>query len=294
MKIGDYTHITLDEQPIYALGDLHGAWERLKNEIESKDITDCAFIICGDIGIGFNHEEVDKKKLEEINKFLKNRNLTLICLRGNHDKPSIFNRDIEDVTKTQDFWYSNLKLVPDYTVLSINGKNILMIGGATSIDREKRKHEYRIRVKGFMDAYPVLDEESAKEIVLPSYWEGEIPYVDREAIEKIKNDNILITHVLTHTCPSFATPKRGKLNLKSWFELDPFLENDLDYERSVMDNIYDVLLEYSHPLEEWVFGHFHTHWQQDMNGIRFTTLLHTDWTFDPYEITRLNIDEIEI
>ena len=293
MTPGKYTHITLKDQPIYALGDLHGAWSRLEQEIKSKAITDCAFIICGDIGMGFSHREVEKKKLESMNKFLRLHNLTVLGFRGNHDNPAIFNRDIEDVEKTQDFWYPNLKLVPDYTVVTVNGKNLLLIGGATSIDREERKKNYNERIKGFMQAYPFLDKESAKEIVLPSYWEGEFPYVDREALEKIKEDEILITNVLTHTCPSFCYPthKRG---IKNWLEIDPFLENDINYERSVMDNIYDILKGNAHPLEEWTYDHYHKHWQEDFNGIRYTTLLNTDHTFDPYEITRVDVDEIDL
>lgn len=293
MVCNNYINLKIKDQPIYVLGDLHGAWERLEREIKSKDITDCVFVICGDIGIGFCHESVEKKKLEEINKFLMLRNLTVLALRGNHDDPNYFNREIKDPEKVQDFWYSNLKLVPDYTVLTINNKNILMIGGAISIDREKRKHEHKVRIKGFMDAYPVLTEEDAKEIVLPSYWLHEVPYVDKDVIAKIKEDGILITHVLTHTCPSFCYP-RDKKGIEKWIEEDPFLEDDVNYERSVMDNIYDTLIDNAHPLEEWVYGHYHKHHQEDHNGIRFTTLLNTDWSFDPYEITRLDIDEIEL
>ena len=287
----DYVKLNIKDQPIYILGDLHGAWERLKSEIKSKDITDCVFVICGDIGIGFNHESVEKKKLEEINKFLMLRNITVLAFRGNHDDPKYFNRKIEDPEKIQDFWYPHLKLVPDYTVLSINGKNILMIGGAISIDREKRKHEYKIRLEGFMNAYPVLTEEDAKDIILPSYWEQEVPYLNKDIIAKIKDDGILITHLLTHTCPSFCYPK-DKKGIETWLKEDPFLENDVNYERSVMDNLYDTMMEYAHPLEEWVYGHYHKHYQEDYNGIRFTTLLNTDWSFDTYEITRLDIDEI--
>lgn len=291
--VNEYTLLKFENQPVYCIGDLHGAWNLLKQFIEEKDIENCIIIICGDIGIGFEHNEVTSKKLEVLNKFLKLRDITLIGFRGNHDNPFLFNRKIEDVDKNELFWYSNLKLVPDYTVIQVNGKNLLLIGGATSIDRLMRMESYHERILKLRQAYPILTEDAAKEIIVPSYWDNEIPFVKEDIIEKLREDGILITHVITHTCPSFAYP-RHKNNIKIWLENDDLLEGDLNYERSVMDNIYSFLLDNFHPLEEWVYGHYHTHHQEDINGIRFTTLHNTDKKFDPYEITRLNIEEIKI
>lgn len=283
----------MDDQPVYCLGDLHGAWPLLKQWIKQYNIENCIMIICGDIGMGFEKDELTESKLLAFNKFLRLRGITLFGLRGNHDDPAYFNREIKDPEKVEKYFYSNLKLVPDYTILNVSQKNLLMIGGAVSIDRVYRKENYKNRISTLLTAYPSFTEEDAKDFLPPSYWEDELPFVNPDIIHSIKKDGILISHVLTHTCPSFAFPTH-KNGIKGWIEKDENLKNDLDYERSVMDNIYSLLLDDANPIEEWVYGHFHKHHQEDHNGIRFTTLANTDSKFDPYEITRADASEFKL
>lgn len=285
-----YIHLKFDNQPVYTLGDLHGDFDHLMTEFKNKDIENCLFIICGDIGFGFSNIKYHDRKAREMNNQLKERGITLLCFRGNHDDPSYFNRDIENVDEPQDFWLSNFKLVPDYTIVSVNGKNLLLIGGATSIDRIGRRIQDANTIKSFLDFYPKLTLEEAKNMIAPSYWPDESPNFNPEILDEITENGILITHVLTHTCPSFAFP-RDKRGVKEWLKHDSELEKDLHEERDTMDKIYNHLTRKFHPLEEWVYGHYHTHFQEDMYGIRFTTLFNTDYKFDAYEITRGNIED---
>lgn len=280
-----YIHITLPNLPIYVLGDFHGAMDNFLNYIHSKDITNCILIILGDIGVGFQNLSADEFEWKTLDKEMSERNIYVVCLRGNHDDPSLFNREIMDIDKEQSLWYGNVKLVPDYTVVTVNGKNLLLIGGATSIDRLGRINDYFQLLKLFKENYPKLTDEDAKKIIKPSYFPKEHPYYDKNIIEQLYKDEIFITHVLTHTAPSFCFP-RTKKGLKQWMETDEDLKKDIDKERKIMDDIYSCLLDNFHPLEEWVYGHFHMHNSEEINFIRFTTLKPLDKEFDAYEITR--------
>lgn len=285
MKEANYLRIIIENKPIYCLGDLHGATSTMLNYIRENDLTDCVLIILGDIGLGFNNLNVDIKIWTNINTELKNRGIHLFCLRGNHDDPSLFNREIIDVEKEQDFWYENVKMVPDYSVISINGKNLLLIGGATSIDRIGRMVEYQELLKGFKKKHPKLSEEEIKFVLKPSYFPSETPFCDKTILQKLYEDDVLISHVLTHTAPSFCYP-RTKKGITQWLEIDEKLKDDLDNERKTMDEIYNCLIDTHQPLEEWVYGHFHYHHQEEKDFVRFTTLLPLNKTFDAYEITR--------
>jgi calcineurin-like phosphoesterase family protein len=67
--------------------------------------------------------------LENLNKFLHEKDIFMIAIRGNHDNPEYFKGDYK---------FTNLHLVPDYTVLKLEGQNFLFIGWSISIDRKPR------------------------------------------------------------------------------------------------------------------------------------------------------------
>ena len=81
----------------------------------------------GDFGAGFRKDFLDD--MLYLNDVLNEYNVTLYVIRGNHDDPKFFNGNHN---------WGNLKLLKDYTVLDLEGKKILLIGGAISIDRGNR------------------------------------------------------------------------------------------------------------------------------------------------------------
>src|SRR5574344_1533890 len=118
---------------MYFIGDIHGRFDDLLKSIKDKKIKNESLIICGDFGVGFN-DTMEDVLFESM--VLKNL---------------------------------NDNLVEDYTILKIDGHNILCLGGAISIDREvKRK--------------------------IPNhYWKDEHFVFDRKRLEAIRGVDIVVT-----------------------------------------------------------------------------------------------------
>lgn len=109
-------------------GDIHGELETLVwNIIYRYSLTDSDVIILGDFGVGFGKSfETDYSKVEDR---LKKNNIILYAVRGNHDDPKWFDGEHN---------FENLKFLKDYDLIEIQGKLILPVGGATSLDRKER------------------------------------------------------------------------------------------------------------------------------------------------------------
>ena len=117
---------------ICLLGDVHGKFNYLRAKIINAKLNNCYLICVGDLGIGFNFPDLEKKDLEDLNLFFKKRNISFLSIRGNHDDPKPFNNN---------FTLSNFELIPDYTLRIINDERFLFVGGAHSIDRYMRQQK---------------------------------------------------------------------------------------------------------------------------------------------------------
>jgi predicted phosphodiesterase len=217
---------------VLILGDIHGNFNFLKNQIHTKKITDCTIIQVGDFGIGFTYKENDEQTLNSLNDFLKDVNVTMLAIRGNHDNPSFFNGDYN---------YSNLKLLPDYTTLNLEGNNFLFIGGAVSIDRTARIRENSSNIR----------YGSRKRC----FWEDEVLVYNPEITKTLKDIDI----VITHTAPDWCEPNNklgfGKL-VEDWTKDDRKLTTDLLFERNQMSHIFLDLKE-NNKIKKHFYGHFH-------------------------------------
>ena len=113
------------------LGDIHGncAWLRYVIENNQSAYRNQTIIQVGDFGVGFTTEYNDNKTLEDLDKFLSKFNIIMYVLKGNHDNPLYFKGN---------HIFNNLKLMPDYSVIEVEGSKILLVGGALSIDRSDR------------------------------------------------------------------------------------------------------------------------------------------------------------
>lgn len=261
-------------QPIIVIADIHGDFDEFEKNIKKYDIKDCVLIVAGDCGFGFYKEIYYERVFNSINRKFKERNIHCFMIRGNHDDPSYFNESKIN--------YSNVKAIKDYTIITVGNKNILCVGGAISIDRRIRIHNYWSRIEHYSITMNVTEEE-ARSKFLKTYWEDEIPIYDEEKLNKIKNSSINIDYVVTHTSPSFSF-KSDKDGIEYWLENDETLENDLKNEREVFSRIYQKLNDDNHRIKKWVYGHFHEHNTEIINNIEFTALINCDFKFDFKEL----------
>jgi len=201
------------------LGDIHGNFNQLIGWMhQNKDRENCYLVQVGDFGIGFR-PKFEHHELKNISKKLKNKNHTILVIRGNHDNPEYFDGNHD---------YDNIKFLPDYTTMNLNGYNHLFVGGAVSIDR-------KLRQEGI------------------SYWKDEIFIYDEEKLKNINEIDVLVTH----TCMSFNKPTFFNGLVYSFAAKDPELIKELDQERELVDLMWKTLNENGNKIKLHLYGHFH-------------------------------------
>lgn len=210
---------------IYITGDTHRDFSRIY-KLE-KDI-DNMLIVLGDVGINYYLNEEDKNYKE----YLKKLKLKLFCVRGNHEERP---ETISTYKEVEMFGgkvfieeeYPNLIFAKDGEIYNIDGKKILVIGGAYSVDKQYRLlHGY----KWFKD-----EQLTKKEM--------------DTILDKVKGKHFDI--VLTHTCPYKYEPREVFIQGLDQSKVDKSMEHFLD---KIEENInYD----------KWYCGHYHTEKQVD-------------------------------
>ena len=239
-----------DAKHIIVSGDIHGGFTRVVFKLCMQyGCTDTLLIIAGDCGFGFEKLGYYDRIYNKVAGQLRKANNWVVFLRGNHDDPSYFSE--EKIS------YKRWRTIPDYGIIQACGHNILCIGGATSIDRYRRKEENaRLRKMGHKD--------------VAMWWPDEAPVYNEETIDFIPVE-LPIDIVISHTAPSFCKLKSHQ-GIKSWAVMDPSLIWDVDAERETMDRINKRLKEQDHPITQWIYGHFHQSWSGVIDGIRFAML----------------------
>ncbi len=214
---------------IYITGDMHRDFSRLDNmKFNKEDI----LIILGDTGINYYLNEEDNKLKEDLKKY----NIKIFCIRGNHEeRPENINTYKEvnmfggKVFVEKEYPY--LLFAKDGEEYSIGGKQVLIIGGAYSIDKN---HRIIYGYKWFKD------EQLSKEEMDNIY-------------NKVKGKHYDI--VLTHTCPHKYEPTEVFLDVVNQSKVDKSMEYFLD---KIEKNIkYD----------KWYCGHYHT--EKKVNKLEF-------------------------
>lgn len=239
-------------------GDWHNRFKLIKEKIERLqlgNIEEITYIIqVGDFGIGF-YPMYDMQSLEDLNNFFKEKNITCMVCRGNHDDPSFFNGD---------HIYSNLQLLPDYTVKFIDGQHHLFVGGAISINRMH------------------LIREDQKEAALTGgnikqWWKDEIFILDEKKLENLQNIDVVVSHIAPEYC--YPDNRNGFNDFVDTFaENDPLLYDDLNTERADMTKMFEILERNGNWIKTHVYGHYHrssitlnrytTHYLLDINEFR--------------------------
>lgn len=280
-------HNVYSDQVIF-LGDLHGNFDTLLFWLKNFVFKNTTIIVCGDIGFGFHKPQYYRTKLEAINKFCEESDCRVLLFRGNHDDPEYFDGDNMDKRASVTFDYA--RAISDYSCVQVWNENkivhtILCVGGGVSIDRTWRIKNDILNAGKYANHAGVSLSEAEKKLE-PTYWEDELPTYNDAALSLLAGSGMKIDIVCTHSCPSIVGLK-DKDGVKGWLENDPDLEADMNREREVMDELWKRLKEDGHPLTTWVYGHFHRHMDEEIDGVRFIMLdmcIPSRSRFDTFEI----------
>lgn len=236
----------------FAIGDIHGEFKLLRDKINLYRIENSLGFVCGDFGVGFNYNDPrepkkENKRLQELNTFLKKRNIFLYVVRGNHDNPSFYDGNHN---------FSNLIFMQDYDVVEVGDFTYIGIGGATSVDRksnyhfkDQRGHDYPGRKEGV------------------NWWPNEKVVYDEEELNLIAGVDVVIAHI----CPDFVYPPVLGGTVLKWMDCDPELKDELVTERELMGKIYNKLSELS-VIKQFIYAHFHQSHHEIYNNTKFKLL----------------------
>lgn len=240
---------------ILYLGDIHGNFGLISQYIDLYSIKDAHIIQVGDFGVGFATLQKEKRMLEMIHTKLVKNNVIVWAIRGNHDFKPYFDND--------PFQLTNIRLVKDYTVLNLEGKNILCIGGAVSVDRMWRRTNKQLQG---------IHEEYTEANGIDSWWPNELFVLDEQKLGEMRDINI----VVTHTCPDYCPPDNT-------FGFGPFVEGiirdtgdvelraDLHFERNQVTNAF-AILRMNNSIDNHYYGHFHRSDTINMYGTKHRLL----------------------
>ncbi len=210
---------------IYITGDTHRDFDRIFDFCEEYCTQkDDILIILGDAGINYFLDERDA----ELKRQLSELPITLFCIHGNHEERPY---EIDSYEETD--WHGglvyveqefpNLIFAGDGEIYDFNGRSVLVIGGAYSVDKN-----YRIanHLPWFETEQP---DDAAK-----NYTENQL-----------KKVNYRVDTVLTHTAPLKFEP--------TWAFLPTIDQSQVDKSTEIWLDSIEKKLSY----EQWYFGHFH-------------------------------------
>lgn len=209
----------------YVTGDKHGNYNDVLDFCCQNDTTqNDVLVILGDAGINFCQDARDKK----LKELLATLPITLFCIHGNHDMRPQNIASYKEVSWNagvvfMEEEYPNILFAKDGEVYNFDGKSVLVIGGAYSVDKK-----YRL----FKNLPWFEDEQPSEE-------------VKAKVLEKLKQVDWSVDIILTHTMPYNC---ESQLFLSANIDqttVDKSTEHWLDY---IMSNTRFSL---------WYGGHFH-------------------------------------
>lgn len=211
---------------IYITGDTHGNFTLFPAFCHRmKTTTEDIMIVLGDAGLNYYANRKDQERQEEVSKIP----ITFFCIHGNHEmRPEHVKGyhliDWHGGKVWQKETYPNIVFAKDGEIYEIGGKQVIVIGGAYSVDKY-----YRL-ARGYRW---FEDEQPSEEIK---------KYVE----EQLERVGWKVDAVLSHTSPYRYEPREVFLPGLDQSTVDDSTERWLD--------TIEERLEY----EKWYCGHFHT------------------------------------
>jgi predicted phosphodiesterase len=241
---------------VICIGDVHGEWEELMDQIRKAEIEGANLLQVGDFGLGFREWSEELLVLYKLDAFLERTQNQLLVIRGNHDDPSRW----KPWTPSSRSQFERILLVPDYTVLTLDGGyKILCIGGGISIDRFGRRERV-------------------------NYWASEKFLLDRLTLNTLDLTDLYA--VATHISPAGTFPYVFDDVLNFYLKVDPSLEAEVLKERRDMRELHDLIMERVKP-KYWLYGHYHKSHVEVIGSTAFKALAITEmWTLpsSKYEV----------
>jgi predicted phosphodiesterase len=199
------------------IGDIHGNVSNYSAIVENALEHGVKNTIqVGDFGMGF---KIDYEKLRQLNG-------NNYFIRGNHD----------NLDKCREYTDSNLEYIPDGASLNIEGREILFVGGAFSIDWQLRKEGvswWRNEELSISELYDIIDA----------------------VVKRNKSYDIIVSH----DCPESACGliQNGYVNFSDW--------------NSRTRHALEEVLVVNKP-KMWVHGHWHLPRRFIHKGTEFISL----------------------
>lgn len=269
MNIYDFS--TSDKLYVIGLFDnnfdwlFHAILPKNKRLRSSSIYFNSVIILSGGNNITHHNLHTLKKYLNSFNDKLQKFNINIVIIRGNNDEASVFEETAINL--------SNIKTIPDYSILKMNDKNVLCVGGNISLNRTW-KQKYEAIISKFKDNETKI------------YWDDESFNFDDERINEIIKSDIKIDGVITNISPLFAFPPTKMIN-SVWLKNDKGLYNDIQNERLNLDKLFQILSA-KNKLLFWVYNGYDMRQQEQRKDTYFFSIYHHE-IFDPLS----TINELE-
>lgn len=219
----------------YITGDCHAHFDKLiwlarfNKKLGKEDV----IILLGDVGLNYFGADKDR----ENKKILADFPNYFLCIHGNHEeRPYHIQTYRTQIRRGGEVYYEpefpNILFAKDGEIYNFNGKKVMPIGGAYSIDKY-----YRIR-----NGLPWFETEQPDEAIKK--------YVE----QKLDKVNWQLDIVLSHTVPIECEPVWAFIPGLDQSTVDKSTEKWLQY-------IYDNL-----EFTEWYAGHYHVECEE--GGVR--------------------------
>lgn len=200
--------MTTIDTPCHVMGDIHARISHVDSF--ARQHPGQSLIILGDCGFGF-----DPLLPQMLNHIGSANNVHIYCIRGNHDDPAFFLKKRTD---------EHLHPLPDFSLLSINGKTALAIGGGISIDRLYRRENI-------------------------NWWKNEPLAIDKEKLASLTD---AVDILLTHTGPAPPGIPRLSEQFPGLLKKDPALLDEIRQEQALCNDLAARLQP-----SWWIYAHFH-------------------------------------
>jgi hypothetical protein len=276
--------------PIICVGDVHGRFDDLITILRQRDIQHAQLVQVGDFGLGFQSIERDWADLARLDRVLQLRDCHLFVIRGNHDCPRFFTETEEGPPSPRPSPQSQhsqgkpeavrpvprprmrrsarrssnraeaaitlkrlhrLHLMPDYSLIELDGRKLLLVGGAISPDRKDPARQ-----------------------VGRSWWPDEGFRLEKARLAEL--DLSRLWAVVTHSAPADAPPPIASSYVLSVFAEvfgDSDLQRDVQAEREGLAEMGRLVVDHAGaPPAYWIYGHFHHHYSARVDGTTYVGL----------------------